>query len=153
MVTLGRLAVKLAADCGQTRASHWPTLFAMTNTQSCTPRRPGHWQVAALAAAVGIAAGLLAGGWQRQRKVSGVPSAEALLAAMRERMARQGQAARQLDHDLRAPVGAMAVALELMGTADDAALRQEAVQVLGRQVARMNTLTQRLHEIARDFNE
>lgn len=125
----------------------------MTNTQSCAPRRPVRWQVAVLVAAASIAAGLLASGRRRHPKAGGVRSAEALLAAMRERMARQGQAARQLDHDLRAPVGAMAVALELMGTADDAALRQEAVQVLGRQVARMNTLTQRLHEIARDFNE
>lgn len=125
----------------------------MTNTQSCAPRRPIHWHVAALAAALGIAAGLFAGERRRHRKASDVPSAEALLDALRERTARQAKAARQLDHDLRAPVGAMAVALELMGTADDAALRQEAVQVLGRQVARMNTLTQRLHEIARDFNE
>lgn len=106
-----------------------------------------------VAAAVGMAASAFAGAVQRRRKEGAVPSAEAQLAALRERMALQALAARQLDHDLRAPVGAMAVALELMGSADDDALRQEAVQVLVRQVARMNTLTQRLHEISRDFNE
>lgn len=74
------------------------------------------------------------------------------IAALRERMAHQADMARQLDHDLRAPVGAMAVALELMCTTDDLALRDEAMRVFGRQIARMNTLTLRLHEISREFN-
>lgn len=125
----------------------------MTNIQSGEQRRPGSWKVAMVAAAVGMAASAFAGAVQRRRRERAVPSTEAQLAALRERMALQALAARQLDHDLRAPVGAMAVALELMGSADDDALRQEAVQVLVRQVARMNTLTQRLHEISRDFNE
>ena len=46
----------------------------------------------------------------------------------------------------------MAVALELMRTTDDPALRQEAMQVLGRQIARMTTLTQQVHELSRGFN-
>ncbi|MDH6165492.1 signal transduction histidine kinase [Variovorax boronicumulans] len=91
------------------------------------------------------------------RKETSVPapglSGEERHAELRTRMAHQARESRQLDHDLRAPVGAMAVALELLRTADDAELRREALDVLARQIARMNTLTQRLHDFSRGFND
>ena len=100
----------------------------------------------------GIAGVALGTGLRRQGRLRHAPSVEQQLAELRERMVRQSEIARQLDHDLRAPVGAMAVALELMSTTEDPALRQEAIQVLGRQIARMHTLTQRVHEFSREFN-
>ena len=103
----------------------------------------------AFAGIVGVALGA---GLRRRGRAAPAPRAEQQLAELRARTARQAQAARQLDHDLRAPVGAMAVALDLMRTTDDPALRQEAMQVLGRQIARMNTLTQQVHEFSREFN-
>jgi signal transduction histidine kinase len=65
--------------------------------------------------------------------------------------ARFAQEAHAIDHDLRGPVGAMAVALELLRTADDAATRDEVAEVLQRQVARMTTLTQRVHDLAQQL--
>jgi signal transduction histidine kinase len=82
-----------------------------------------------------------------------MPSAVEDFADLQARMANQAREARQLDHDLRSPVGAMAVALELLRTTDDAELRREAMDVLARQVARMNTLTQRVHDFSRGFND
>ncbi len=81
------------------------------------------------------------------------PTVEERHDELRARMAQQARKARQLDHDLRAPVGAMAVALELLRTTDDAGLRSEAMDVLARQIARMNTLTQQLHDFSRGFND
>jgi signal transduction histidine kinase len=65
--------------------------------------------------------------------------------------ARFAQEAHAIDHDLRGPVGAMAVALELLRTADDDATRDEVAEVLQRQVARMTTLTQRVHDLAQQL--
>jgi len=111
------------------------------------------WTAGVLAGAfAGIVGVALGAGLRRQGRAATAPRAEQQLAELRAHTARQAQAARQLDHDLRAPVGAMAVALDLMCTTDDPALRQEAMQVLGRQIARMNTLTQQVHEFSREFN-
>lgn len=101
----------------------------------------------------GVLVGVAFGARLRRRsRARGASSAVQQLAALRAHTARQAQAARQLDHDLRAPVGAMAVALELMRTTDDPALRHEAMQVLERQIARMTTLTQRVHDISRELD-
>lgn len=116
-------------------------------------RSAGRWAAGALAGAfASIVAVALGSGLRRQAWARRHLSVERQLAALREHTTRQAHAARQLDHDLRAPVGAMAVALELMSTTDDPALRQEAMQVLERQIARMNTLTYRVHEFSREFN-
>lgn len=122
----------------------------MTNIRTGLRAPAGPWAAGVLAGIVGVALG--AGLRRRERKARPEPSAEQQLAALRAHTARQARAAQQLDHDLRAPVGAMAVALELMSTTDDPALRQEAMQVLGRQIARMTTLTQQVHELSRGFN-
>jgi len=116
-------------------------------------RPAGPWAAGVLTGAFASIVGVALGtGLRRQGRARGASSIEQQLAALRAHTARQAQAARQLDHDLRAPVGAMAVALELMSTTDDPSLRQEAMQVLERQIARMNTLTHRVHEFSRDFN-
>jgi flagellar motility protein MotE (MotC chaperone) len=47
----------------------------------------------------------------------------------------------------------MAVALELLRTTDDSATQREAMQVLERQVARMTSLTERVHEFAQGLND
>lgn len=116
------------------------------------PRSP--WTVVALVAGGGLA-GVIWGRRVRESRESreslGDWTCKEQLAALLERSARQAQAARRLDHDIRAPVGAMAVALELACSTDDPVLREEAMQVLVRQVARMTTLTQRLHEISQDL--
>ena len=112
--------------------------------------------VAGVVGALGVVVG--AGLLRKAAPVQGAgagpnPSAEEHLADLRARMAHQAREARQLDHDLRAPVGAMAVALELLRTTNDAGLQREALDVLARQVARMNTLTQQLHDFSRGFND
>lgn len=122
---------------------------AMANIRNDKRRPAGPWAAGVLAGLVGVALGA---GLRRRGRARGASSAVQQLAALRAHTARQAQAAQQLDHDLRAPVGAMAVALELLRTTDDPALRHEAMQVLERQIARMHTLTQQLHEISREFN-
>lgn len=58
--------------------------------------------------------------------------------------------ARQLDHDLRAPVGAIAGALDLMKyTTNDPFAQAEALRVLERQLARLISLTQEVREFSR----
>lgn len=74
--------------------------------------------------------------------------ANTALQALQARQARCALEARAIDHDLRGPVGAMAVALELLTVADDPATRGEVVEVLQRQISRMTTLTHRVHELA-----
>lgn len=116
-------------------------------------------------APVSILAGALAAlatlGWARAHRAhtaaaarSRDASAEAAhathtLAAYRQRQALRAADARRLEHDLRSPVGAMAVALELLRTAEDEATRREAIDVLQRQAARMTSLTEQVHEFAR----
>jgi signal transduction histidine kinase len=78
-------------------------------------------------------------------------AAAAIESALNARLAMQARwalEARAIDHDLRGPVGAMAVALELLRAADDADTLAEVADVMQRQVARMTTLTQRVHELA-----
>ncbi|MGJ7543342.1 histidine kinase dimerization/phospho-acceptor domain-containing protein [Variovorax sp. LT1R16] len=121
----------------------------MINTSDGVRRYPIPWAAVTL---VGALAGVVGVMLARRYEPGHLLIAAQDIAALRERMAHQAHTARQLDHDLRSPVGAMAVALELLRTTDDLALREEALRVFGRQIARMNTLTQRLHEISREFN-
>lgn len=125
----------------------------MKNIRNGMRTPAGRWTAGVLAGAFASIVGVALGsGLRRQGGARGRASVEQQLAALRAHTARQAQAARQLDHDLRAPIGAMAVALELMSTTDDPSLKHEAMQVLERQIARMNTLTHRVHEFSRDFN-
>lgn len=77
---------------------------------------------------------------------------DALMArqAIKARFAREAHA---IDHDLRGPIGAMAISLELLRTAEDNATRDEVADVLQRQVARMTTLTQRVHDLAQQLTD
>ena len=128
------------------------------------PPRIG-WAVGAGAAIAGLAfyAGrTLPGGPAPQRRAGGAAGDESAghaqsachetdlqaLHALQARHTRCALEARAIDHDLRGPVGAMAVALELLSMADDTATREEVVDVLQRQISRMTTLTQRVHELA-----
>lgn len=55
----------------------------------------------------------------------------------------------QLDHDLRTPLGTMAAALELLrGETPMPPSRAEAVAVIERQLARLHSLTQSLHDFS-----
>ena len=60
---------------------------------------------------------------------------------------------RQLDHDLRTPLGTVHAALDILrSTADrDGALRNETLALMDRQVARLRSLVQSLHELTRDM--
>jgi signal transduction histidine kinase len=60
---------------------------------------------------------------------------------------------RRLEHDIRTPVGAMAVALELLKTSGEPAVRQQATEVLERQIARMTSLTEEMRQLARTVDE
>jgi len=101
---------------------------------------------ACTAALVGL--GLLC----RERTRSAKAAAETL-AMHQAGQARLALRAQRLDHDLRSPIGTMAVALELLRTSDDSATQREAMQVLERQVARMTSLTEQLHEFAQVLND
>ncbi|MEZ2299236.1 histidine kinase dimerization/phospho-acceptor domain-containing protein [Variovorax sp. RCC_210] len=112
---------------------------------------------ARLAAVAGVLAGIagITGGWvgaRLLREPTPVPSSGQRYEDLRARFARRALEVRQLDHDLRAPLGAMALAMELLRTTEDAELRREATDVLARQIERMNSLTQRLHDFSRRFN-
>jgi signal transduction histidine kinase len=127
----------------------------MRNTTNGARPRPEpwvHWMITAVAVGAGLAGLMVGRRVQKALRPPVDPTCERQHTTLREHAARQARAARQLDHDMRAPVGAMAVALELVQTTDDPMVREEAMQVLVRQVARMTTLTQRLHEISQDFN-
>ncbi|KQW54337.1 histidine kinase dimerization/phospho-acceptor domain-containing protein [Variovorax sp. Root411] len=104
-------------------------------------QRPGWGALCAGAALLGMAL------WSR-RAVRSRNAARAALASKQALHAQLLLRVRSLDHDLRSPVGAMAVALELLRTADDARTHAEAADVLERQIARMTTLTERVHELA-----
>ncbi len=80
-------------------------------------------------------------------------AARQALAIQQVRQARRAAAARRLEHDLRSPVGAMAVALELLRSADDEATQREALAVLERQIARMTSLTERVREFAQGMDD
>jgi hypothetical protein len=82
------------------------------------------------------------------RQARAATAAREALADQALRQVARARLARRLEHDLRSPVGAMAVALELLRSADDDATRDEAMAVLERQVARMTSLTERVHEFA-----
>ena len=81
-------------------------------------------------------------------------NAEKALAQHQARLSRAALRAQRLEHDLRSPVGAMAVALELLRTSDDdEELRREAMQVFERQLARMTSLTEQVHEFAQGLDD
>ena len=88
-----------------------------------------------------------------RQKARTARAAEEKLAQHQARMSRQALCAQRLEHDLRSPVGAMAVALELLRTADDDDTKREALEVLERQVARMTSLTEQVHEFAQGLND
>ncbi|WPH16143.1 histidine kinase dimerization/phospho-acceptor domain-containing protein [Variovorax paradoxus] len=108
---------------------------------------------ARLAVLAGACAALMGMGLALRHRARSVRAAAELAAAHEARQARLAAQARQLEHDLRSPIGAMAVALELLRTSDDGAVQREAVAVLERQVARMTSLTERLHEFARGLDD
>jgi signal transduction histidine kinase len=58
------------------------------------------------------------------------------------------QEAHDIEHDLRGPLGAIAVANELLRLSDSTATRLEVADVIQRQVARIAALTQRVHDLA-----
>jgi signal transduction histidine kinase len=87
---------------------------------------------------------------QKARSAKAAAETLALHQAGQERLALRAQ---RLEHDLRSPIGAMAVALELLRTSDDSATQREALQVLERQVARMTSLTEQVHEFAQGLND
>ena len=80
-------------------------------------------------------------------------SASDKIALQQSRLRDWSQQMNRLEHDIRTPIGAMAVALELLKTSDDAATRQQATEVLERQVARMTSLTEDLRGVARAISD
>ncbi|SDH42808.1 histidine kinase dimerization/phospho-acceptor domain-containing protein [Variovorax sp. OV700] len=90
---------------------------------------------------------------EKARSAKGDAAAADMLATHQARQARLALRAQRLEHDLRSPIGAMAVALELLRTSDDSATQLEALQVIERQVARMTALTEQLHEFAQGLND
>ena len=107
-----------------------------------------------MAALAGLCAAALVGlGLAWRHKARAAESAAEVVALQRERQARHALRAQRLEHDLRSPIGAMAVALELLRTAEDSATRCEAMQVLERQVARMTSLTEQVHEFAQGLDD
>ena len=102
---------------------------------------------------IGLGIAALAGlGLALRQKARSAEAAD-MLAMRRAHQARLALRAQRLEHDMRGPIGAMAVALELLRTADDSATQREAMQVLERQVARMTSLTEQLHEFAQGLND
>ena len=92
---------------------------------------------------LGVALGLGAM-WLACFKTRAGPSEDA---QMRSQAARWAE---QLDHDVRTPIGTIASALALIEDSDgDAALRDEAVDIIGRQVARLTQSAQGLRDLAR----
>ncbi|MDM0032181.1 histidine kinase dimerization/phospho-acceptor domain-containing protein [Variovorax sp. J22P271] len=99
--------------------------------------------------------------WVRRLAVAAgtVVAVKAVLQLRRRTVTRQASLQRQqrewsdrairLEHDLRTPVGAIAMALELLQTSGEVAVRAQAVEVLQRQVARMTSLTEDARELAR----
>jgi len=124
----------------------------MKNPSSGTGGFPARLAVlaGACAALVGVGVGM---GLASRHRARSARDAREMAAAHEARQARLAAQARQLEHDLRSPIGAMAVALELLRTSDDGAVQLEAVAVLGRQVARMTSLTERMHEFARGLDD
>ena len=108
-----------------------------------TSENEGVWAMLAGAGVVLLGLGLTC-----TRQARAASAARRALAEHALRQAARAQWARRLEHDLRSPVGAMAVALELLRSAEDEATRTEALAVLERQVARMTSLTERVHEFA-----
>ena len=110
-------------------------------------------RLAVLAGACAALVALVGMGLASRHRARSARDAREMAAAHEARQARLAAQARQLEHDLRSPIGAMAVALELLRTSDDGAVQLEAVAVLGRQVARMTSLTERMHEFARGLDD
>ena len=127
-------------------------LSAMKNSS-----RAAAGAAAGTAILIGLGAAALAGiSLALRQKARSAKAAADLLAihrAHQARQVRQAMLAQRLEHDLRSPIGAMAVALELLRTTDDSATQREAMQVLERQVARMTSLTERVHEFAQGLND
>lgn len=101
--------------------------------------------------ALGAGAALVAMAFYARRAVRQAGHAEMAGNALLVRQAMQSRCAleaRAIDHDLRSPVGSMALALELLRTTDDPATHREVADVLERQISRMTTLTERVHELA-----
>jgi len=114
--------------------------------------QPPAWPALLTGACLAIA-GFAGLGLAFRQKARTARAAEEKLALHRARMARQALCAQRLEHDLRSPVGAMAVALELLRTSDDSDTQREALEVLERQVARMTSLTEQVHEFAQGLDD
>jgi signal transduction histidine kinase len=95
-------------------------------------------------------AGLGAWTWLGRPDRQAAGSLHAQLADARAQRAAQALEAHQLDHDLRAPLGAMAIALDLLQSGDPGTER-EARDVLRRQLARLTTLTDRVRALSQDL--
>lgn len=78
--------------------------------------------------------------------------ANAQLAEVRARRAADALEAHRLDHELRTPLGAMAIALELLNSGDPVT-KQEALDVLQRQLTRLTTLTDRLRLLSQRLGD
>lgn len=58
----------------------------------------------------------------------------------------------KLDHDFRTPLGSLATAVELLRTEPaDSEIYQEAMTVLERQIARLHSLTDELHDLSHEL--
>lgn len=82
------------------------------------------------------------------REVEGPEGADAASAAWRGLKLSCAREAHDIDHDLRGPLGAIAVAVELLRVSNDAATHAEVGNVIARQVARIEALMQRVHALA-----
>jgi signal transduction histidine kinase len=89
----------------------------------------------------------------KNRVAAAHPADEAGLAALRRTCAAHGARALQLDHDLRTPLGTLAAALDLLGTAsqDDPGLRGETLRVMERQLERLRGIAEGLHALGREL--
>jgi len=68
--------------------------------------------------------------------------------------ARDAERAARLEHDLRTPIGTIASAASLLqGAAEDVALRNEAIEVIERQVTRLSGIAHTLGQFARELGQ
>ncbi|MDM0032164.1 histidine kinase dimerization/phospho-acceptor domain-containing protein [Variovorax sp. J22P271] len=90
--------------------------------------------------------------WLGRGTPEGTRQANVRLAEVRARRSEEAREAQRLDHELRTPLGAMAIALELLNSGD-ATTEQEALDVLRRQLARLTTLTDRLRLLSQRLGD
>jgi len=119
----------------------------------CGPQDRGAlWLVAAL-----VAGATLAVCWRRPAGGGGRHgSANEWATGQRLQHVQEVQETRKrlekLDHDFRTPLGSLATAMELLRTEPaDSEIYEEAMSVLERQIARLHSLTDELHELSHEL--